>query len=73
MSISNSKFALQRCSPKPIPAKVFGYLLMCNKVKENTALREVVEKVANLPFVSAITNKCTPEGVVHAHLSFLQY
>ena len=73
MSISNSKFALQRCSPKPLPAKLFGYMLLCHKLKENMVVKERAEKIANLPLVSSITNKFTPQGVVHAYLSFLQY
>ncbi len=73
MSISDSKFAIQKCNFKPVPAKIFGYMLLCNKVKEKLASNVPVVQKADLPLISEIIDKFTPEGVVHARLSFLQY
>lgn len=57
------------------PAKVFGYLAMCENVKRK--VQEVVEEsevvFGDLPFVSSMTNQFSPQAAVHMHWSFLKY
>ena len=55
------------------PAKVFGYLALCENLrrKRNSLIEN--ENTNNLPLFSSITSKYTPEGVVHSHWSFLKY
>ena len=69
----SSKFAIQKCSFKPVPAKLFGYMLLCKKAKEKLISNVPVVQTADLPLISEMIDKFTPEGVVHARLSFLQY
>ena len=58
------------------PAKIFSYLALCENLKHKAiAITNTENKVKcpNLPLFSGITRKFTPQGVVHAHLSFLKY
>ena len=58
------------------PARVFGYLAQCAQLKnnfENINNGRPKECLNTLPLVSAITRKYTPQGVIHARLSCLQY
>ena len=57
------------------PARVFGYLAMCENVKRK--VQEVVQEAevvyGDLPFVSSMTNRFSPQAAVHMHWSFLKY
>ncbi len=58
------------------PAKVFAYLLLCKdtmKANENEGLSKNKQCPNNLPLISELTMKSTPQGLVHARLSFLKY
>ena len=57
------------------PARIFGYLATCKKLKQNTekVIEESIISTNNLPFVSKITNKISPEACVYIHWSFLKY
>lgn len=57
------------------PAKVFGYLGICHGVKNRISyVRDNSEPQRNnLPFMSSMTDKVTPEGVIYSHWSFLKY
>ncbi len=56
------------------PANILKYLALNETykqdLKENTT---VTKKTNDLPFISSITSQFTPQGVIHARLSFLQY
>lgn len=55
------------------PASVLKYLAMCHEMRKkiNGSVCDLTRK--NLPLVSNISGKMTPEGTKHAHLSFLKY
>ena len=57
------------------PAKVFGYLGICNGLKDRMSyIRDHSKPQKNdLPFVSSMTDIATPEGVIYSHWSFLKY
>ena len=52
-----------------LPAKLYGYLSLCQDLKHK---KEAAVK-NDLPFVSEMTEKSTPDGVRHAYWSFLRY
>ena len=58
-----------------LPAAIYGYLALCEDLKHKKA--EIDEKaiviLGNLPFVSEMTMKSSPEGVRHAYWAFLKY
>lgn len=58
-----------------LPARVYGYLSLCEDLKHKK--EEIDEKsvvvLGNLPFVSEMTQKTSPEGVRHAYWAFLRY
>jgi hypothetical protein len=58
-----------------LPARIYGYLALCEDLKHKKA--EIKEKsvvvLGNLPFVSEMTEKSSPEGVRHACWAFLKY
>lgn len=71
----NPEYSLVRYQIKKeysIPAKVFAYLSLYKDFKLN---RIQTSKFCpnTLPFVSSISSKATPEGLVRARLSFLKY
>ena len=57
------------------PAKIYGYLALCKEVKDKNpeTHEETVVVLGNLPLVSEMTRKSSPEGVLHACWSFLKY
>ena len=57
------------------PARIFAYLAMCVNLKQNVekTMEKAVVCTSNLPFVSKITSRFTPQGAVHVHWSFLKY
>ncbi len=57
------------------PAKIYGYLALCQDLKHKEAKTNKKEVVVldNLPFVSEMTEKSSPEGVLHACWGFLRY
>ncbi len=58
-----------------LPARVYGYLALCEDLKDKKV--EIDEKavvvLGNLPFVSEMIKKSSPEGVRHAYWAFLKY
>ena len=59
------------------PGNILKYLLLNQTYKKedkNTENSyEITKTVNDLPFISSITNKISPQGLIHARLSFLQY
>lgn len=51
------------------PAGIFSYLLMCEHLKYGTKTAPVEDDIG-LPFVSRITEKITPQGLVNSKLYF---
>ena len=58
-----------------IPAPIYGYLALCEDLrhKKNETDKKAVVILGNLPFVSEMTEKSSPEGVRHANWAFLRY
>ena len=58
-----------------IPAPIYGYLALCQDLKHKRV--EIAEKatvvLGNLPFVSEMMMKSSPEGIRHAYWAFLKY
>lgn len=58
-----------------LPAKIYSYLALCEDLKHKKI--EIDEKavvvLGNLPFVSEMTKKSSPEGVMHVCWGFLRY
>ncbi|OGI19032.1 MAG: hypothetical protein A3B68_07450 [Candidatus Melainabacteria bacterium RIFCSPHIGHO2_02_FULL_34_12] len=78
MSVHNKHFLIQKRERKvsfSLPANVFGYLGLCKEIKKNKDLAEnrIDGAQAKLPLISTIIRRFTPQGVVYAHWSFLQY
>ncbi len=57
------------------PGRIYGYLSLCIdlKYKKNKINEIATVGLGNLPFVSKMTEKSTPEGVLHACWAFLKY
>ena len=57
------------------PAPVYGYLSLCKDLKHKKAEidKNAVVVPGNLPFVSKMLEKSSPEGVRHACWGFLRY
>lgn len=65
----------QEQKDKIFPARIFGYLALCRDLQQNTKKVRANLRVvsSNLPFVSNISNKFTPQALTHVHWSFLKY
>ena len=65
----------ERSKEAKLPAPLYGYLALCKDLKHKKF--EIDEKavvvLGNLPFVSKMIEKSSPEGVRHACWSFLKY
>lgn len=56
------------------PAKIFAYLSLCKDLKKSDFCKISQDKCSNnLPLISKLMEKTTPQGLVHARLSFLKY
>lgn len=57
------------------PAKVFGYIGLCQNLSRNinAVIKGSNPVFSHLPFVSSLTNRVSPEGMVHMHWAFLKY
>lgn len=57
------------------PAKVFGYVALCENLKHK--IENIIDKstvvYGDLPFVSSMTNRFSPQAAVYAHWAFLKY
>ena len=57
-----------------IPSQVLSYMGLCYDFKQKNNDTEGKSTIPNcLPLVSEITMKSTPQGMLHAYLSFLKY
>ena len=72
---STCRISKSRIENMNFPAKVFGYLGICNGLKDRILhIRDNSEPQRNsLPFVSSMTHRATPEGIIYSHWSFLKY
>lgn len=57
------------------PAPVFGYLAMCENLRQKIkkVSENAITQTNNLPFVSPITTKFSPQSAVYIHWSYLKY
>ena len=64
-----------RSKEAKLPALLYGYLALCKdlKHKKSEIDKKAVVILGNLPFVSDMTKKSSPEGVRYACWSFLRY
>lgn len=55
-----------------IPAGILSYLFMCEELKDKTKNIRIKKNtcINTLPFVSEITEKATPQGLVDSKLYF---
>ena len=73
--INPCKIKKQRQEEMVFPAKIFGYLAMCQKVKYRAVTTQLnaIPVYSNLPLVSSITEKYSPAALLHTHWAFLRY
>ena len=55
------------------PAGILGYLYLSSNFKKDNSTYEVSNNLSDLPLVSSITDKFTPQGVIEINWSFLKY
>ncbi len=59
------------------PGNILKYLLLNQTYRANDKKAEnsyeITKTVSDFPLISSITNKITPQGLIHARLSFLKY
>ena len=57
-----------------LPGGIYRYFSVCLKQSQKIKKRQEEEVITNnLPFVSNLVDSFTPNGVKHAHWSFLKY
>ena len=69
------KRRFSRDSETSIPGGFFGYFALCKQFEQEKTEIEELDTVSknNLPIVSSITQKLTPQAAVMMHWSFLKY